>query len=422
MRNNFNSYINSVGAKVIFFEFFLSSFVAWFAIEVIPSSYTPPLKYVGMSAPLFIQIVLTFLVMLAFGSLLHSMRSSVLSVLLELLGKLRIKPAYVILGFSLFAVSFFASDLSRGRYIGSASENMQGTFIALAVLFAKTYFGMLAFVELVTEKRVLEKYQWIIVFICMVLTIDGMAHIMLVGLLLLHVFFFRVFSDANNITLKALFLLFLGLLCFLLYSIGMAWKSSSDDIYTAFSGGLESTLHNIYWLIYRLSSVFLSMCIVAKESFENLSFFYYGWDITYKEVGYRACKVFAGGACEAYIHEYQSIGRYNFAMISHVDPGRGGASPGVLGSAMYLSPWLFSGAVAGFYYCLVARLINVSLQYTQSIKKMTLFKLVSTVYLIRDFFLNPASLMDPFSGPFISLVAILLAFSYYFQKTRSLGH
>ncbi|WMN61176.1 hypothetical protein NI389_07265 [Pseudoalteromonas xiamenensis] len=419
MQNSSSSYLNSVGAKVIFFEFLLSSFVAWFAMEVIPSSYTPPLKYVGMSAPLLIQMMLSLLVMFAFGSLLHSMRTSLLLMLLELFGKIRIKPRYLILGFSLFAISFFISDLSRGRYVGSASENMQGTFIALAVLFAKAYFGILAFIELVTEKRILSKYQWLTVLVCMVLTIDGMAHIMLVGLLFLHIFFFRAFSGENNITLKVLFLLILCVLCFFLYSIGMAWKSGSDDIYTAFSGGLESTLHNIYWLVYRLSSVFISMCVVAIESFDNVSFFYYGWDITYKEVGFRACKIFVGGGCEAYIHEYQSIGRYNFSMISHIDPGRGGASPGVLGSAMYLSPWLFSGLVAGFYYCLVARLINVSLIYTSSIKRMTIFKMVSAVYLIREFFLNPASLLDPFSGPFVSMVAIFFALSYYYYLTKN---
>lgn len=422
MQNNTRNFLSSVGAKLVIFEFFLSVFVSWFALELIPLSWQPtPLKYVGVSYPLLVQLIITFITILLLGFLFNLMRFTSLRLLLNSISKVEIPTNYIVSAFFLLALTFFLSDLSRSRYIGSASSDIQGTLIGVVVACFKCYFGVVAFVELLIEKKALSRVQWLVILVSLILTIDGMAHIMLVGIVFLHIFSFKFFLKSSNVLNKGIILLFLTILVLFLYSLGIAWKSGATDYSVIFTDSDSVMLKSVYWLIYRLSSVFLSICIVSQESFKDIGFFLYGWDITFNEVAFRFCKLTGlNGECSSYVHEYQSIGRYNFAMISHVDPGRGGASPGVLGSAMYLSPWIFSGFFAGLYYAIISKLINLSV-LNCSAESFTLIKMIISVYLLRELFLNPASYLDPFSGPFIGLVATLYSFSRFYKAKNQYG-
>ena len=415
MQINYFKLHNTAGGRVVGFEMFLAYILPLIILElVIPQGWTTSLMYVGINWLTVFQLVLVHFSFLFFGHLLDCLSSRQFGKGLLVLSFFRLSPLFWSFAFLFLAVVFFLLDLSRIRYVGKATENPLGSFLSMFMVFFKGYFGTLAVCELLGSLRRVPRSAWLVFYVGLILTIDGMAHLMLLTFFTL----FLVFPSFIRRRRSILGQLYIGgvftFIVIFMYSVGIAWKGGADNFLVLFSSGPESFLDGVYWLVYRLSTVFLSVCALTEIALKDFYSFLFSWDILIHEIRYRFCVVLSLNGCSDYIQEFNSIGRYNFTLITWEDTGRGGASPGVLGSFLHLTPWFFSWLFAGFYYAFLAKLINVCCGRGKGISGQILV-LVFSVYFLRQLFLNPASFLDPISGPFLGLLGSILAFSCIYR-------
>jgi len=409
----------SAGTQIVIFEFLLATLFAWVAVNLIPSSWTPPLRYVGVSFPLLFQVVVTIVAFFLFSTIgarpIQTMASNAIGVF----PKIRCRGQWIVAwAFLALALIFFLTDLSRNRY-GSVvgAENVSDTTLSIVLLFFKCYYSALVLAGVINNQNVLNRKQWVVVYAAMLLCVDGMAHMVLLVIFLIYLFASSALYFNPNVLVRRLILYVVAVvLVFGAYVLGVGWKENDFSRSLNIIQDYNAILNSVYWVAYRLSTVFLSAAVASNVSYSDPFFFVVNWEMIYDEFMYRSCKVVTAGECSEYLHPLKSIARFNFSQLLYDDPGRGGASPGVLGSALYAFPWPVSGIACGFYYALIGAAINSIHGYKR--QSMSLLCLVSSIYLLRILFLNTAAFFNPLSGPFLGLLGVGLAFRQYQSESN----
>ncbi|TRO15861.1 hypothetical protein EQ826_19820 [Ectopseudomonas mendocina] len=322
-----------------------------------------------------------------------------------------------------FSIFYFLGDLNYIRYGGAASEQLKETFIATAIFLCKIVVCTQVFYMLLMGlgRGVYSDSYWFIVSMSMILSTDGMAHVVLLG-----VFFWFLLArrSLDNFLYSGFFYrprakFFFGLGVLLLFFVGIAFKAKSINVAAEILNSGELIVVNLLWLADRVSTLYFSVGYAINNSDFNFSLQFESWNIIVSEIKYRVCVLFSGAGCSVYRELYGSMSRFNFANISFVDPGRGGASPGVLGSASYLFPIYIAPFFAVLYYALVSAAINAAVGAFQ-IKAVKIFGAIVLIYLVRIVYLNPASMLNPISSPFIGVI-VFLAVSAQFYKLKGVS-
>ncbi len=381
--------------------------------------------YPEITAPLLLVFTVVLLLFFTVVRPFSFLFSSVIS------GFYRIIPFLGRRFHTLFAISYMAlaavyllSSLSFNRYDSvAASEELGNTAIVALVLFCKVIASAQIFYFLVLrlDKHVFGQFYWWCIFCALVLTVDGMAHIMLIGLVLWFLLSTRtLYNFLNSGLLQNLsYKLYATALVACLFILGMAFKAKSMDVFAETISDTNYFVTKLYWLVDRVATIYFSAGYAINHSVIDPELNARSWAIVINESKYRWCMLTTGWDCAQYRDAYGSMSRFNFANISVVDPERGGASPGVIGSAAYLFPIYLSPLIAILYYSLVSSFVDTVVGYQAKGTALTLVGMIIYGYLLRIIYLNPVSLLDPMSSPFIGLMGFVFVSAQFYHLRRA---
>lgn len=368
----------------------------------------------------FATVFLLFLIVVQPFSVLFSRAVSGFYAVIPLLGR-GFHALFAFFYVSLAAMYLFAG-LSFNRYDSlAASEELGNTALVALVLFCKVIActQIFYFLALKLDKNVFGRLYWWCIFFALMLTIDGMAHIMLIGLVLWFLLSTRTLYNFLNSGLlyRLSYKLCAAAFVICLFVMGLAFKAKSLGVVEETISSTDYFVTKLSWLVDRVSTVYFSAGYAINNSVIDPELNVHSWGIVTNEIRYRLCVLTAGMDCSQYRDAYGSMSRFNFANIMVVDPQRGGASPGVIGSAGYLFPIFLSPLVAILYYSVVSSFVDAAIGLRTK-GTLTIIGMVVYGYLLRIIYLNPVSLLNPLSSPFIGLMAFLFVSTQFYHLRK----
>lgn len=415
-----------VGDSLARYDFFFSVIAPLFIYGLFVSE--------GRGVFVYPELTLAFVASLAVTSLLLFLALPFLSVVFRRVAAVaylvvpRIKGIYFDLFatiYFVFSLFYFYSGLNYIRYGGvAAAEQLENTSIAAAIFVFKTAVCAQIFYLILmgVGRRVCSKYYWALVSISLIFSADGMAHIALLG-----VFFWFLFKRnslerfiGSPITRRVGVKLFFVFGVFVVFFFGIVFKSKSIESISSVFSALELISNNLLWLMDRGATLYFSAGYAVNNSGLDFGLQVESWMIAINEISYRFCVLFSGGGCSDFKVGFGSISRFNFSNISVVDPGRGGASSGVFGSAVYLfSPYL-APVMTVIYYAVVAALIDAASGRRARIRVTFAGSLV-LLYLVRIMYLSPAAMINPISSPFIGALVFFVMSAQFSKINRGVA-
>lgn len=403
----------SLASGISLGDFLITYIVPMFIFGFFISEGRGVFNYPELNVWVVVYFFTLFLLLVSFIEALSGLTAKVTSSVFNLFPSIKINLMPLFSFFYLIAaIVYFNVGLSFSRYDGVSSASDLGntaivTFIFICKVFVSTQ--VFYFIAMKIPRREFGRYYWSIILFCLVITIDGMAHLMLLGIVAWY-----VISDeklysfvSNGFFYKIKYKILAALVVVMLFILGISFKSKSWDVLTLFLTDRDFAIQNFKWLMDRVSTLYFSAGFAVNSSMDNLATNIASWNIITNEIGYRFCVIFSDG-CNSFQSEFNTMSRYNFANISVVDPQRGGASPGVVGSAAYIAPIYLSPFLVLIYYSIISGVLKSVLK-KGSVLGFTLIGLIVFSYLLRALYLNPVSMLNPLSSPFIGFFIFILA-------------
>ncbi|NOU22802.1 MAG: hypothetical protein HOO93_13650 [Methyloglobulus sp.] len=415
--------ISRIGVWVSFGDFMLTYIIplVFFGLMVYegPGVYVYP-EVTLQLVSVFVAVMLLFLIAVQPISVLFSRAVSGFYAAIPFFGR----DFYVL--FAIFYVALAAfylfSGLSFNRYDAiAASEELGNTALVTLVLFCKVIVctQVFYFFALKLDKNIFGQFYWWCIFCALILTIDGMAQIMIVGLVLWFLLSTRTLYNFINLGLfcNLSYKLYATIFVTFLFILGMAFKAKSLDVFAETINDADYFVTKLSWLLDRGSTLYFSAGYAINNSVIDPELNARSWGIVINEIRYRFCVLTAGMDCLQYKDAYASLSRFNSMNIRVVEQARGGASPGVVGSAAYLFPIYLSPFIAILYYSIVSSFMDAAIG-TRAKGTITLIGLVIYGYLLRIIYLNPGSLLNPMSSPLIGLMAFLFVSAQFYHLRK----
>ncbi|KTD04618.1 hypothetical protein [Fluoribacter gormanii] len=420
--------ITKIGIKIALGDLFFSLIVPLFIYGLIQGDLRNEFVYPQVTLEFVTVLISTLLLLIVFADPLTKIIASWVRLWFRLFP--RISRHFFLLFaivYLIAAIVYFSSGLHFNRYDGiSASSNLYRTFwveiifLGHAVLCAQVFYMIVARnTGIFSAQCMFGKSYWMLITIALLLTIDGMAQVILVGIILWYINFPAMFAKfINTPLLNGLKYKFFALiLAILLFVLGIAFKERGLPSDPALL--LDYYISKIIWLIDRLSTIYFSTGFAINSHSDNPEIVQKAWEIISNEINFRFCVVFNDGNCSVFKDSFGSISRFNFSNILINDSGRGGASPGVLGATAYLFPLYLVPLITVFYYSIVAAIMDVVVGTNRPIT-VTVVGVVVYGYLLRGLYLNPAALINPLSSPMIAMVVFIIVSLYFYQNRRNI--
>lgn len=338
------------------------------------------------------------------------------------------------LTFFFCSLIFFLSGLSQYRYDGGGVASRLSFWFAIAI-FLQPFFSFQAALVLISDDNRVwvshSKVYWTLVSLGMFLSVNGSMSLLLAVLISVATLFRDSLRSLiynvdgfgyrrSKLAYAALVLLGL-LVAFGVWLLGESVKRNS------FSSAIEFlSPGNLYvavtWVIERFSTLYFSINKLLHDIFYEYKdinrFFAEGWNIIAQAMSYRMGVISENLVGDSSIMlDYKTIAHYNYFIINSDDNPlkNAGASPGILGSAVYIFPLLISPICAAVYYWFVS--IAVDLAVLNKSTKLTIFGYIVTLFLLRGILLSPADAMLIVDQNFINL----LIFAFVVFTFRSMG-
>ena len=404
-------------------DFLVTYIVPLIAFGLLISNGRGIFNYPELNALLVVYFVVVFLMLTSFLEVFSGLIARFFSSFFHIIPKLsfNLMPLFSIL-YLVAAIIYLNAGLSFSRYDGvSSASNLGNTTIVALIFMCKVFVSTQVFylIAMKISSRIWGRYYWPTILCCLIITIDGMAHIMLLGIVIWFFLSERSLYAfvSNNILYKVKYKILAVIVVLFLFILGISFKSKNWNIFDLFLTDSDFAIQNLKWLLDRVSTLYFSAGFAINASMLDLTTNLTSWGIISNEIGYRFCVVFSDG-CNYFQPEFNTMSRYNFANISLIDPGRGGASPGVVGSAAYISPAYISPFLILIYYSLVSGILKTVLN-KRCVIGFTLIGLIVFSYLLRVLYLNPVSMLNPLSSPFIGFLIFILASIQAYQLGSS---
>jgi hypothetical protein len=143
-------------------------------------------NYPELNALLIAYFAIVFLILTSFLEVLSSLIARLFSGIFYIIPKLsfNLMPLFSVL-YLVAAIIYLNAGLSFSRYDGvSSASNLGSTTVVAFIFMCKVFVSTQVFylIAMKISSRIWGRYYWPTILCCLIITIDGMAHIMLLGI------------------------------------------------------------------------------------------------------------------------------------------------------------------------------------------------------------------------------------------------
>lgn len=326
--------------------------------------------------------------------------------------------------FFMASLNFFLSDFAKYRYDGTGVSSKLGLTLVIAV-FCKSIFLIKAGYCVIgygtNSWLANDKKYWLLISVSMFMTVNGSmsllaALFLTIATLLSSQFKGIMFVLNNNGTLSLIKKgIILSPFCYLAFLLGETVKRG--DINSALDFlSLDNIVFVIFWLMERFTTLYMTLnnqiVAISQDLVPLDHFFYNGTQILTDSINYRLGIITGGQFGDiSQSNFYKTTAHFNYFLINDARNPllSSGASSGILGSAIYTTPFYVSFIFGALYYLLIAKVVDsVKFHFNKPISLIGLFILV---FLFRAVLLSPADALLIFDQNFINLI-VFIAVSY----------
>lgn len=430
-------FFNSFGMKIFVMYLATDQIIPLVINTFIFENTITPWKKVGVNLEYTIVLLLTIILVVSVGFFainlerFISRKNPTLRFLKFLTDKTLFLQVLLFIG---FAIVFLLTNLANYRYdgsVGASSSSIIMVSLILKSIFLAYLFWYLMFLFKLengmetfnVSRQQIKKWMH---------TQKKIANFAVIGMFLsisgtMTVFtslFFAVLVNSKNIRkivytgldkrniLRLFYSGFIGVaMFFIAFGLGESIKRSLSVSEVFITLGPKLSWY-FSWISERLSIWYYSATYLAEKSYSDKIDFIEMWDIAMSGLSYRLSKLVG---MKVDTPDYHQLSHYHYFDLS-ANPTLldAGASPGVIGSALYLIPFWGAPIFAALYLSVLVKLVNSTVDF-----KISWIGAFLACLMLRSYFLDPSGILLLFNGPAIYFFAFV-AFWIYFTLSFKL--
>jgi len=426
-----HDFFNSFGLKVFIMYLITDQLLPLFLNTFLFENIITPWKKVGVSLEYVIALILSVVLVVIINLLSLKFRqrltrkNHILNFFKYLTDKVLIVQALI---FIASATVFLLTNLANYRYdenIGASSSGIIMLSLILKSVFLAYLFWYLMFLfkfesrivghdsrdQKLTKWMAYQKKVANLAVVGMFLTING-------TMTTFTSLFFAVLVNSVSIRKiiytgldkKNIFRLFYSgfwgiAVFFIAFGLGESIKRSLSVSDVFLSLGTKLSWY-FSWMSERLSVWYYSATYLADKSYSGNISYIQMWDVALAGLNYRLGKLLGLNVDTPIYHQLSHY--HYFDLSGNPTLMDAGASPGVLGSSLYLFPFWIAPLFFAVYISILIKLVNHTVDF-----KISWIGAFLACMMLRSYFLDPSGILLIFNGPAIYFVAFFALWIYF---------